>query len=567
MSINRSLGKLAARVAITLFATAVLLVLSFTVASAATINVPADHATIHAAVAAAVSGDTITVDAGSFDLPSQLVIDKDLSIVGSGMNNTIITTSFNTGSSGDGRGLILVPAGITFNISNLTIDGSGQLVWQGIRHLGAGGMVDSVRFTEIKFNESGPHYAGTGIAVFGSGPVDVVNSEFSEMGRIGAQFFGPGVDGSLYDNNTFTGKGDGDFLDYGVEVGGGAPNIEISNSTITDSRGVASSDGSTSAGILVTTFFGAGSSAVIHDNNFSDNTTAIAVGFDASDTSDVEAFNNNITGNGTGVSSTDGPEVNAMCNWWGDVSGPSGGGPGTGDSVIGNVLFSPWLTSSAPGGDCNGPLPPPPPSNINSSLIDIRISNAGRISNTTTSDANTGGNSAGGSTGGSGGTGGNVTSGAGDENNGGATAGNGGNGGNGGAGGFVQTGDASAEAGSENALNSTDVDVELGCGCGDINGLTALIDIDNDDPNNRILNLTRARGRTGDNNADGSTGGSAGNGGQISAGTGDNNNGGATGGSGGAGGAGDLGGEILTGAAISKSGSVNLLNTSFIRLR
>lgn len=33
--------------------------------------------------------------------------------------------------------------------------------------------------------------------------------------------------------------------------------------------------------------------------------------------------------------------------WWGDESGPSGEGPGTGDSVISNsgtVLFDPWLT-------------------------------------------------------------------------------------------------------------------------------------------------------------------------------------------------------------------------------
>jgi len=94
-----------------------------------------------------------------------------------------------------------------------------------------------------------------------------------------------------------------------------------------------------------------------------------------------------------------------------------------------------------------------------------------------------------------------------------------------------------------------------------------MLDIDNDDPNNRIQNLTRARGRTGDNSADGSTGGNAGNGGQISAGTGDENNGGATAGSGGAGGAGDLGGEIHTGAATSKSGTLNLLNTTFVRVR
>ncbi|MHC4748604.1 MAG: right-handed parallel beta-helix repeat-containing protein [Planctomycetota bacterium] len=47
--------------------------------------------------------------------------------------------------------------------------------------------------------------------------------------------------------------------------------------------------------------------------------------------------------------------VNAENNWWGDPSGPSGNGPGTGDAVSENVDFSPWLTSS-PGDTC----PPPP---------------------------------------------------------------------------------------------------------------------------------------------------------------------------------------------------------------
>ncbi|HEC77005.1 MAG TPA: DUF2341 domain-containing protein [Thermoplasmatales archaeon] len=34
--------------------------------------------------------------------------------------------------------------------------------------------------------------------------------------------------------------------------------------------------------------------------------------------------------------------VNATLNWWGDISGPSGSGSGTGDSVSNNVLFTPW---------------------------------------------------------------------------------------------------------------------------------------------------------------------------------------------------------------------------------
>ncbi len=39
-------------------------------------------------------------------------------------------------------------------------------------------------------------------------------------------------------------------------------------------------------------------------------------------------------------------DVNARYNWWGDASGPSGMGPGTGDSVSDRVLYDPWLTAA-----------------------------------------------------------------------------------------------------------------------------------------------------------------------------------------------------------------------------
>jgi hypothetical protein len=38
--------------------------------------------------------------------------------------------------------------------------------------------------------------------------------------------------------------------------------------------------------------------------------------------------------------------VDARYNWWGDASGPSGFGPGTGGSVSQWVNYTPWLTDS-----------------------------------------------------------------------------------------------------------------------------------------------------------------------------------------------------------------------------
>ena len=106
-----------------------------------------------------------------------------------------------------------------------------------------------------------------------------------------------------------------------------------------------------------------------------------------------------------------------------------------------------------------------------------------------------------------------------------------------------------------------------------------------------IDNVTQADSHTGNNTALGSVGGSGGTGGSVTnsgggnennggasagnggvggvvdSGAGDENNGGASAGTGGAGGAGGLGGTIVTGNASSQSAAVNLLNTTFLRVR
>jgi parallel beta-helix repeat protein len=66
----------------------------------------------------------------------------------------------------------------------------------------------------------------------------------------------------------------------------------------------------------------------------------------------VTANFNNIAGNNTfGVNNTTTTSVDATCNWWGDPSGPSGAGPGSGDAVSTNVAFNPWLTEPADEGN------------------------------------------------------------------------------------------------------------------------------------------------------------------------------------------------------------------------
>jgi parallel beta-helix repeat protein len=305
------------------------------------------YSTIQAAIAAATAGDTISVCPGTYVETGQIVIGENLTIAGAGASTTVVKPAGDTGSSGDAKGWFLINDGVTFNLSDVTLDGTGHKVWQAIRHLGQGTISDCA-FKNIKFEESGPSYAGTAVAVFGGSAmnamnVDVTGCAFSGIGRIGVLYYGSGVTDSTFSDNTYTGKGSGDWLDYAVEVGAGAQ-ATITDNTISGNTGEASVDHSTSAGIIVTTYYGAGSQATISGNEISGCTTGIGVGYLTSDTSVVTAHLNDLAGNTMGIDTT-APVVDATGNWWGSDSGPTHtlNPGGTGDAVSDNVAYSPWL--------------------------------------------------------------------------------------------------------------------------------------------------------------------------------------------------------------------------------
>ena len=254
--------------------------------------------------------------------------------------------------------------------------------------------------------------------------------------------------------------------------------------------------------------------------------------------------------------------------------------------------------------------------------VKIYVQNEGLVVNSTTAEASTGGNYAGGSTGGDAGQGGHGGNGDyadadatanadgdadadADANANGGDGGNGGDAGNGGAGGVggtVSTGDAEANAGTLNVVNSNDIKVE-GCGCDsvDLDDLEEFDDVDVTKDNevkiellNRgaVINYTDAYATTGWNDAGGSTGGAGDDGG--GAGDGDyadadadadadskgcgcgdadadaeadaNGGNGGQGGHGGNGGEGGPGGLVVTGEARSNAGTINLVNSNLIRV-
>ncbi|MCP3917061.1 MAG: hypothetical protein GY711_16055 [bacterium] len=309
------------------------------------------------------SGDTLIMQVATHAEGPQIFFDKDLTLIGD-TGGTTLTTTADTGAAGDSRGWFLTELGTICAFSNLTFDGTGFRVWQGIRAKGDGTLTNC-DFANIQYEASGPAYAGTGVVSIEAEWV-LTNCTFANIGRIGFHVFGPGLAVNRVEETSFVGKGPGNWLDYAIEVGGGAT-VEVEAATITDCAGDAS-DGSASAGILVSTLFPPGiSEAKVTLSTISDNTIGIAVGFDAADASSVLVKFNNIVDNDFGVTNTSqANEVKAEFNWWGDTTGPlddsgaqEAGSPpcfvpninpifdlanhdGLGNFVSDNVFYCPW---------------------------------------------------------------------------------------------------------------------------------------------------------------------------------------------------------------------------------
>ncbi|MFZ4402086.1 MAG: right-handed parallel beta-helix repeat-containing protein [Bacteroidales bacterium] len=323
----------------------------FTIFPVKNINTGIGYCTIQAAINAATAGDVINVAAGTYTEAGQIVINKNLTITGADKATTIIKPAQGTGGSGymeDNTSWILVNSGVTFNLSNVTLDGSGQIIVNAILSHGHGTIDNNI----IKNMQRLSSYDGVGVALLGS-DMTVSNNTFSGIGREGvwAVFFS----NATITGNTYTGKGSGDWLDYAVEVGRNST-ATISGNTFTACIGVASYDGSTSAGIMVTSYYdvtGTHTNATITGNTITGNFQGITVGYDANDVSVVTATNNDFSGNtGAAIITTVSP-VSATCNWFGTADADVISG-----KISGLVNWSPFLTTSdlvTP--SCNGTTP------------------------------------------------------------------------------------------------------------------------------------------------------------------------------------------------------------------
>jgi parallel beta-helix repeat protein len=239
------------------------------------IKVPAVFSSIQDAIEAAESGDTIEVAAGTYVEEGQIVIDKDLTIIGEDKETTIIKPAQDTGSSGDARGWFLVQDGKEFNLSNVTLDGEGKNVHQAIRSFGSG-TIDNNIIKNIRYSQ----YVGLGVVVMGSYNMTFSNNTFTNIERIGMMAYGSGVTNAVITGNTYTGKGEGDWLDYGIEIGGGAKATITGNNISTCGPSTTAWE---SAGILATDLYGPGTEATITGNTLMNNAMGVAIGYDDTD--------------------------------------------------------------------------------------------------------------------------------------------------------------------------------------------------------------------------------------------------------------------------------------------
>ncbi|MBW3659399.1 MAG: S-layer homology domain-containing protein [Actinobacteria bacterium] len=307
--------------------------------------------TVTAALATVDAGGTVRVCPGTVVEPGQVVVSRDVTVRAFDVGRVpTVVPAVDTGTVGDDRGWWLVRRGVELRLRDLRLDGSGRLIHQAVRFRGSGEVRD-VAFTDIAYRAAGPDRSGFGVVAFGDGPVVVSGSSFRRIGRVGALFFGATTAGSVFADNVYVGKGPGDHLDYGVEIGDGS-RVRIEDAAISGALGEA--DGAVSAGVLVSTAFGGGAGLTLTGSRLAGNANGVFLDDDAGRGLGDLAIARNIFSNNAvlGVARSGPVAVAATCNWWGASDGPASAG-GSGDGASPGIETVPFLTSTDTTGRCS----------------------------------------------------------------------------------------------------------------------------------------------------------------------------------------------------------------------
>ena len=323
----------------------------------------------------AVSGSTVHVAAGTYSEGVTLTPGKDLTIVGAGRDVvTWICPSDGYCIDGNMQGytgnMNYEISGLTFNCRDNPATGWGAGI--GIRRASNGPLNLSIhdnRFVEDRASGDDTHWATSMLlchnryaARDGSGNAAVrvynnIDETWGGMTMSNSQAY------DIYDN-VFDGCSDAIYNGHGCPdvTGQTFGDHHIYGNTFMNASDALHPGGLTPA--IDWQYYGAGGGthlpSIIEENVFEDNDTAIRFIMDTDMTYPAHVVrNNNFVDNdfAVRVDGTFAGPLDAMCNWWGAVNGPSGIGPGSGGAVSDNVDFQPWLTQPAPSEcDYQGPL-------------------------------------------------------------------------------------------------------------------------------------------------------------------------------------------------------------------
>jgi hypothetical protein len=307
---------------------------------------------IQDAIDAASAGDTINVAAGTYD--ERLHVDKPVNLIGAGSSVTTITTS-----SG-GEYLILVGENIPvilsdgmtiegFTLTSTTLTGDSDLIM--LRASGPS-LTQRIVIRNNVFDCVNQDVSVKGIETRSGGGTAhflIENNEFINECRYG-MWFNSAINGEIK-GNTFT---DAKYTALALCTSNldQIHDVDIVDNTILRA-GVAQHGSVWSSGLHI--------GSIVYNMNISGNT--VADGYDygivihdrgTTDLSNVHINCNNVYNNPDGFLNEVDVTVDAEYNWWGDASGPSGQGTGTGDPVSANVDYDPWLTEEV------GDVCPPP---------------------------------------------------------------------------------------------------------------------------------------------------------------------------------------------------------------